>query len=259
MDNERITTAVTEIRNAIRSFLFGRPGLHCETVEVPRELPAPVRAALPIGKESIYAITPELGSLLASYVLRGRRRVLEFGAGASSRVHAAALAHLGGGMLTSIELDPSWCSAVWAQVSGTGIDARMVPSPIRWAAGRWGIGCSHRLLPEVEARAPYDFVLIDGPGGRFGRLATLPLVAHLIEPGAVIIADDVRSEWAHWTLATWLRLYPGLRLEALDPAFRGRGVAILEWTGGPSRFSARAWLAGCYHALSCWRRRRGVD
>jgi hypothetical protein len=250
---------VTTTRDAIRSFLFGHPGLHGVTVEVPRELPAPVRAALPIGRESVYAITPELGSLLASYVLRGRRRVLEFGAGASSRVHAAAMAHLGDGMLTSIELDPSWCSKVWTQVSSTGIDARMVPSPIHWSAGRWGIGCSHTLLPDVEARAPYDLVLIDGPGGHFGRLATLPLVAHLIEPGAVIIADDARGQWAQWALATWLRLYPGLRLAALDPVFGRRGVAILEWKGGPSRFSLRAWFAGCYHALSCWRRRRGVD
>ncbi len=244
----------------LRRILFHHPVLGRTTsVEVP-PVPPTLRQALPANRNA-YEISPELGALLADLVVnQGRRRVLEFGAGASSRVHAAALAEVGGGMLTAVEQDPGWCAKVWAEVEQfgrNGVDARMIPAAVRLTFASWGIGYAQPgALPEVARRAPYDLLLIDAPGGGYGRLGTLPLAAPLLAPGAVIVMDDAGGTASRWVLASWLRRYPGLRLTAYDPAYGKRGVALLRWDGGPARWSVRTWLAGCYHAVSRWRRRR---
>jgi predicted O-methyltransferase YrrM len=246
----------------VRSLLFSHPALgHAASMSVPA-IPHLLQSVLP-ANQNVYEITRELGALLASLVLQGgRRRVLEFGAGASSRVHAAALAEVGGGMLTSVENDPAWCSKVWSEVqqfAGRGVDACMAAAPVRFMIGGWGVGYAQpAALREVSRRAPYDLVLIDAPGGNYGRLGTFPLVARFLQPGATIVVDDARTPSARWVLASWLRRYPGLELEVDDPGFGRRGVAILRWHGGGTRWSARAWLGGCYHAASRWRRRRGI-
>ncbi len=248
---------------AIRSALFDHPALLCTSSVAVPDVPPALRSALPANRD-IYEISPELGVLLASFVLQdGRRRILEFGAGASSRIHAAALASVGGGQVTAIELDPAWCAKVWSDVetyAASGVDARMVAAPVRWTVGGWGMGYAQPgALPEVATRAPYDLLLIDAPGGHFGRLGTLPLVAELLAPGARIVVDDAGGVSSPWVLACWLRRFPALRLESFDPGFGNRGVAILRWGGGGTRWSTRAWLGGAYHALSCWRRRRGIE
>jgi predicted O-methyltransferase YrrM len=248
--------------NRVRSLLFKHPALErTARVNVPVVSPE-LQAFLPTNR-NIYEISPELGAALADLVVRGgRRRVLEFGAGASSRVHAAALAHAGGGMLTSVELDPEWCAKVWLEVeqlAGAGVDTRMVAAPVRFMVAGWGVGYAQpAALGEVSRRAPYDLVLIDAPGGNYGRLGTFPLVAEFLEPGATVVVDDAKGSSSNWIIASWLRRYPGLELEAYDPEYGRRGLAILRWHGGPPRWSARAWLGGCYHAVSRWRRRRGI-
>lgn len=174
--------------------------------------------------DNAYEITPGFGRVLANLVLRnGRRRVLEFGAGASSRVLSAALAAVGGGMLTSVELDPSWCAEASRAVERTGIDAVLAPAALR-----------------------------------FSRDGTMHLSAAWLAPGPVLVLDDAGRNSTQWMLACWLRLYRALRVTAFDPVFGGRGLAMLQWDGQPrARLSLRAWLGSAYHAISLLRRRQG--
>lgn len=245
-----------------RATLFKHPALE-RTAAVPvPSVPPVLRSALPQGR-NVYEITRELAALLADLVVRGgRRRILEFGAGASSRIHAAALARVGGGMLTAIEHDPGWCTRAWSEVqhfAAWGVDACMASAPVQFMISTWGLGYAQpAALPQVSRRAPYDLLLIDAPGGQYGRLGTFPLVAGYLQPGALVVVDDAGTAVARWVLASWLRRYPGLELEAHDPEYGRRGVAILRWHGGGARWSARAWAGGAYHALSRWRRRRGA-
>ncbi|HET8622520.1 MAG TPA: class I SAM-dependent methyltransferase [Gemmatimonadales bacterium] len=253
--------ARVDTREAVRKILFEHPALTAQTSVVPPRsspLPLPVLRALPSGRDS-YEISRQLGALLAHLVLQhGHRSVLEFGAGASSRVVAAALEAQGGGMLTSVEADPSWCADAWMDVEASPhVDSEMVAAPVSFVVGWWGVGYAQPAARErIAARGPYDLLLIDAPGGNYGRLGTLPLVGSALEPGATIVVDDAAGHRTQWLIACWLRMYPDLRLWAYDPTFADRGMALLRWRGGAARVSGRAWVGSVYHALSCWRRRR---
>jgi hypothetical protein len=252
--------ARVDTRQTVRKLLFEHPALTQQTSVVPPRstpLPPPVVRALPVGRNT-YEIAPALGALLAHLVLQhGHRSVLEFGAGASSRVVAAALEAQGGGRLTSVEADPEWCAPAWRDVEAyPHVDAEMIAAPVSFMVGWWGVGYAQPDARErVAARGPHAWLLIDGPGGNDGRLGTLPLVSGALEPGSTIVVDDAAGDRTQWLIACWLRMYSELRLWAYDPTFAGRGMALLRWRGGAGSVSSRAWLGSVYHALSCWRRR----
>ena len=220
-------------------------------------LPPVLSRVLPTGRD-VYEIAPQLGRLLANLILQdGRRRVLEFGAGASSQVLATALAETGGGMLTSIEANPTWCQDRWEAVEATGADALLVPALLRFAVSPLGAYFAQpTALPVVRERAPFDLVVVDAPAGTHGRTGTLHQVAPLLARGALIVVDDAARPLMQGMLAGWLRIYRGLTLLGQDVGFGGRGVALLRWDGGPARFSLRSWLTSAYEALSLGRRRR---
>lgn len=220
-------------------------------------LPPGLSRVLPTGS-SLYEIAPQLGRLLANLVLRdGRRRVLEFGAGASSEVLATALAETGGGMLTSIEADPAWCRDRWSAVEATGADAVLVPAILRFAISPLGAYFAQpAAIPAVRDRGPFDLVVVDAPDGRHGRTGTLHQVAPWLARGALVVVDDAARPLIQGMLAGWLRIYRGLTLLGQDTSFGGRGVAVLGWDGGPAKFSLRSWLTSAYEAFSLERRRR---
>lgn len=219
-------------------------------------LPPGLSRVLPSG-EDLYEIAPHLGRLLANLVLQdGRRRVLEFGAGASSEVLATALAATGGGMLTSIETDPAWCRDRWSAVEATGADAVLVPATLRFAISSFGAYFAQpAAMAAVRERGPFDLVIIDAPDGRHGRTGTLHQVAPWLARGALVVVDDAARPLIQGMLTGWLRIYRGLTLLGQDVSFGGRGVAVLRWDGGTAAFSVRSWLTSAYEALSLERRR----
>jgi predicted O-methyltransferase YrrM len=220
-------------------------------------LPPGLSRVLPSGQD-LYEIAPHLGRLIANLVLQdGRRRVLEFGAGASSEVLATALAATGGGMLTSIEADPVWCRDRWSAVEATGADAVLVPATLRFAISSFGAYFAQpAAMAAVRERGPFDLVIIDAPDGRHGRTGTLHQVAPWLARGALVVVDDTARPFIQGMLTGWLRIYRGLTLLGQDVSFGGRGVAVLRWDGGPAAFSVRSWLTSAYEALSLERRRR---
>jgi hypothetical protein len=134
----------------------------------------------------------------------------------------------------------------------------MVVAPVSFMVSWWGVGYAQPTARErVAARGPYDLLLIDAPGGRYGRLGTLPLIDSALALGATIVVDDAGGERGQWVISCWLRMYSELRVWSYDPTFAGRGLALLRWRGGGGRVSPRGWAGSLYHAISCWRRRKG--
>jgi hypothetical protein len=173
--------------------------------------------------------------------------VLAFGPGPLSPVLAAALEAEGGGRLTSVEADPS-ARLDWQEVENQPhVDAELVAAPSVFTIGWWGIGEGQpAALTPVRARGPHDLLMIHQSGG----LGALPLSSAALESGATIVVDAAARDDPQWLVASWLRMYSGLRLWAYDPTFAGSGVVLLRWRGGRGQVSARTWLGSILHVLS---------
>ena len=222
------------------------------------DVPDGIEALLP-SEPDLWAITPQLGRFLARLIVERRpRSVLEFGAGSSSVVAAHALSLIGGGRLTSLEAQPEWCAGRWAQVERyPTVDARLVGSGLALIVDRHGPRYRYSAAADaLPGRAPYDFVLVDGPPWFYGRDGALhSAIAHLA-PGAVIVLDDAARAGERRTVARWLGAFPGLRLGAYDPGL-GRGVAVMTFDGNTDAVSRPAdMLDACFDAVKlAWRRR----
>lgn len=205
-----------------------------------------------------WAISDALVSLLEAIVMSTRpRNVLEFGAGRSTRTIAEALARIGGGALTSIEADPTWCEAhTMAAQAAPGVDYHLIPSTLsrRWTR----LGLVHLFdsaRKEVASRGPFDMLVVDAPQYWLGRDGALPLVHEHLRPGALLLVDDAGREGERACLYRWLRTYRGLRLIHLDPDFGGRGLAALRFLGpAPVRITVPGFITATRLALTAARR-----
>lgn len=197
-----------------------------------------------------WAIDPPFGAVLANVVMMGgRRSVLEFGAGSSSVLFAAALDAVGGGTLTSIEQDPTWCAEQWARVQEFGsVDSLLIPSTPRRQVGRIGVFVSHTDAADaLSSRAPYDLVLVDAPQSFLGRGGAVPLAYTYLSEGALVILDDASRPGEQWAIAHWLRAYPGLQLDYYDTDFGNKGLAILrKRSAAAPRFSPLSFGIGLW-------------
>lgn len=180
----------------------------------------------------------------------GCSSVLEFGAGRSSLVMASALDARGGGRLTSIEHQPEFAERAWARLPEfPSVDALLVRAGL---ARRFSM---HGLLHEytgihdaLDARAPFDFVFVDGPPGHFGRDATLLAAAPHLSPGCVVLLDDAARAAEQTAVRRWERALDVERL--FESTSLGRGVVVLRVTRpGAPRFSPRTFLGTIHDRL----------
>ena len=181
------------------------------------------------GISSSWAISTDAARVVARIVVHERRtRLLEFGAGGSSRILAAALEEIGGGRLTSLEEAPHWSADAWELVrQSPNVDARLIPASIHLRLDRRGLYFGYGQLTEVADRGPYDFLFVDAPAGAYGRDGALYAVVDSLMPGALIVLDDAARPREQRTVRRWLLNYPQLRLIANDPDV-ARGLAVLE-------------------------------
>lgn len=222
-----------------------------QTRDFAAALPSRVEERIPDGSDP-WPCTPELARLLARVVLAGRHSVLEFGAGASSCVIAAALAEDGGGRLLSLEQDRSWCADAWRDVARQPLVEAVLAdlSPTYQPYRPTKLAADRRALARF---APFDLVLIDAPQWWFGRDSTLYLASPYLARDAVIVVDDAGRPAEQAAIRAWLASYPGLVVTRLDPGFGGRGVAVLTLRHNQQRPSLRA--AAIRHRLALSRTR----
>ena len=182
-----------------------------------------------------YSVSVEAARTLSNIVTQEKKaNVLEFGAGVSSRVLAAALAENGGGRLTSVEQNPEWCQDAWAHVQATpGVDAELIVSGIHATVDRRGVYYAYDQADAIRQRGPFDLVFIDAPWRGYGRDGSLHAVRDALAPGCLIVLDDAQRVGEQRVLRRWLLAYPGLELVANDDAV-GRGLAILSVGGDRS-------------------------
>ncbi|MEM6333281.1 MAG: class I SAM-dependent methyltransferase [Planctomycetota bacterium] len=225
-------------------------------------LPAAVRDALPPAGASS-ALTRPAAVAWARLVLdHGCRRLLEFDAGASSRLAAAALAHAGGGKLTAVVQDPTGCHEQWDAARATpNVQTELIVAgpPVPRLTDHGPVFGYYPAAPALAAHGPYDAVLIDAPQGCYGRDACLWLALPHLTPGALVILDDAGRWKERLTLDRWLRTLPTAQLLDHDPRVGGSGAAVFR-IPDPSHVSpallgaASATLVFGVNAWSRWRR-----
>ena len=217
----------------------------------------PEIASIFAGGDKEWIIAGYLGHFLARLVREtARRSILEFGAGTSSLVFAAALAKSGGGCLTSIEHQPEYSRDAWARVEATtGVDAQLVVSPLVLRASRHGLMYGYYEVPAqlLATRAPFDLVLIDAPPGQSGRDSPLYQVYDFLDAGAIVVLDDAGRPAEQTACRRWLDTFPGLQLVHFD--LHGRGTAVFRHNGDKRRRVAGRSVLGTVHdRLLQWRR-----
>ncbi|MEJ2549037.1 MAG: class I SAM-dependent methyltransferase [Gemmatimonadota bacterium] len=183
------------------------------------------------GLQNPWSISPETARVLTRVTL-GQEcdSILEFGAGMSSMVLAAALKQRGGGRLTSVEEQPDWCVDAWRTVETTdGVDAAMIPATVRLKFDRRGLYYGWREATAIARRGPYDIVFVDAPWGGYGRDGSLYAAIESVQDGGIIVLDDAAREREQRTVRRWLLNYPNLRLLANDCGVE-RGLAVLQKT-----------------------------
>jgi hypothetical protein len=226
------------------------------------DLPAGVRGALPPAETSYALARPTAAGWARAVTRLGCRRLLEYGAGASSRVAAEALRAVGGGRLTTVEQDPTWCVELWAQTRSVAtVDAAMVVAgrpTARWTRH----GLMHGYFDtagELAERGPYDAVLIDAPQGCYGRDAGLWLALPHLSAGAIVMLDDAGRWKERLTLKRWRRAIPSAELVAYDATIGASGAAVLR-VHKPTEARAIDWSSASatvlcgVNAWSRWRR-----
>ena len=179
-----------------------------------------------------YSVSVEAARVLSNVVTSEKKsNVLEFGAGVSSRVLAAALAENGGGRLTSVEQNPQWCEDAWTHVRATpGVDAELVVSDIHVTVDRRGVYYAYDQAAAVRQRGPFDLVFVDAPWRGYGRDGALHAVRDALAPDCVVVLDDAQRVGEQRVLRRWLLAYPELELVANDASV-GRGLGVLSLSG----------------------------
>lgn len=197
-------------------------------------------------------------------------RILEFGAGISSRILAAVLESAGGGRLTSVEQNPEWCAAEWEAVTAVPtVDAELIASDITVRIDSHGVHTGWARRSDIDRRGPYDLVFVDAPWGGFGRDGALVAAYSQLKDGGLVVLDDAWREREQRTVRRWLLRFPALSLVANDGEV-GRGIAILRklgqdsprrpgrlrsaaaWCGSAADYLAPAWCIGRFYRTR-WR------
>jgi glycosyltransferase involved in cell wall biosynthesis/predicted O-methyltransferase YrrM len=173
-----------------------------------------------------WSLEPTTAAELAARLAQRRpARILEVGSGASTVLLAAHAAATGAQVVT-LEHDPRFAAKTTDLLrrAGLGRHVRLVTTPLEPLA--CADGRTHPWYA-TTLTGPIDFVLIDGPPGRFGREAALFAIAGELAADWEAWLDDGYRDGERGCVDLWRR---HLGIEArLEPV--GRGLWVLRPTG----------------------------
>jgi predicted O-methyltransferase YrrM len=195
---------------------------------------------------SDYALS-HLSLLLLWQLLKAKRPagIVEFGSGVSTSLfalYAKGCSSLGTPppAVFSVEHDESWLTATRQRLRDEGLDSyvRLLHAPLIQLniLGRsravYDLGrCGFR---EVGSGPSFDFCLVDGPPGEFGRGGVLPCIAPWLTAGATIVLDDI---WRLGEQSAWEDWGQNLSGSLNNPKvfFTDHGVAVASWMPARTR------------------------
>ena len=156
--------------------------------------------------------------------------VLELGSGVSTVWISRALQARGGGTVVSLEHAQEFLEGTAATLREDGAPefARLVLAPLQPTV----VGDEEYDwydLSNIADLSDVDFLVVDGPLGKDGkltRLPALPMLMSKLRPGAVVVLDDTIRHEERQIVARWTRDYPGLVVER-----RLEKATIMRWNG----------------------------
>jgi len=156
-------------------------------------------------------------TVLDEIAMFGRTRIVECGGGLST-IYIARLLRERGGRLTTIEQDPEWVELLREQLSHEALDdvVEIVHAPLEDAdepgAAPW---YARAALDRVGADG-IDLLLVDGPIAGSDhpqiRYAALPYFLERLDPGALIVLDDILRRGEREIVRRW-RVEHGVAME----------------------------------------------
>jgi predicted O-methyltransferase YrrM len=206
-----------------------------------------------------WAIHPETAIYLSRFILERRiTRVIEFGAGSSSIVFSSAMSHIGGGALTSIEENSSWCQQAWGLVERhSSVDARLIEAKTRLKLDSRGCYFGYDLPVIPPERLQVQVVFIDAPHGSLGRAGGVHAIIDSLPSGAMIFFDDTARRRDQETIVRLLRRYPQLTVTGHSSSL-GRGLTVLTVREPTRGRVKRDVSATCSEMLSLLRDRKTI-
>jgi predicted O-methyltransferase YrrM len=152
------------------------------------------------GNSAWSALGPYL-TVLRRHALETDEEIVECGAGLSTIVLAVAC-EARPSAIVSLEHDPNWHHVVCDALARFRLNASVVHAPLRELGDYAWYNTSGIDLPER-----IGLVACDGPPGdgetKGGRIGMLPQLQHRLNPGCVILLDDVHREEERAILAEW--------------------------------------------------------
>lgn len=144
----------------------------------------------------------------------GVRNVVEMGSGTSTLWIARALAARGEGRLVAYEHQEEFLEKTRAILQAHGVeqwvDLRLAPlTAVSTERGEYP--WYGAMTDDLE---PIDMLLVDGPPGNTGphaRYPAIPVLAHKLAPGALVVVDDVSRKDEQEMVDMWLSEQPRLR------------------------------------------------
>jgi predicted O-methyltransferase YrrM len=143
-----------------------------------------------------WAIDAHFGDLIVR-TLAARRPslVVECGSGSSTVIAAECLRRTGAGRIISFEHDAGFAAEARRLLAerGLGDIASVITAPITERQVDGHAAPWYAAAADTGVDGPVDVLIVDGPPrqlGREARFPAIPLLGHLLAPGATILMDD---------------------------------------------------------------------
>jgi predicted O-methyltransferase YrrM len=179
-----------------------------------------------IAKWNRGTISLELADFLLQFALLTRPvRIVECGAGVSTRLLASCLRQLGAGRLISLEHDRFWVREVNASLEAEGLSrfAEVWHAPMEEMSveGRRIPWYAASVMERLRGKGPFDLAFVDGPPaarpGDPGREGTLHALLPLLREGGWLLLDDGNRPGERETVERWKAYYgEGIEIEYID-------------------------------------------